>query len=189
MPPSTGSASSAQTVAHSPASTDVRFAGAGIRCAAFLLDVAAMLSPALPLSIAGAVLGVSEVVYLVVPVAFVAVWLWMQIWQGLTGNSFGKAMLGLRLVRSDDHTPPGVMATLQRSLIAVLTLGLAALPLVLQPTSPAGWHDRACGLTVLDVTLGANPLGPRQQNTLRRNPYRGINRVHSPIPVAAPRQG
>ncbi|BBZ35913.1 RDD family protein [Mycolicibacterium confluentis] len=169
--------------------TEFQSASPGVRCASFLLDLAAMMSPALPLSVAGAVLGVAEVVYLVVPVAFVAVWLWMQIWQGLSGNTFGKAMLGLRLVRADNPAPPGVPATLLRSMILIGTLGLAAVPMVLRPDDPTGLHDRVSGLIVLDVTVGANPLGAQQQTTLRRSPERGLNRVQSPIPVAAPRQG
>jgi uncharacterized RDD family membrane protein YckC len=148
-----------------------------------------MISPAMPLSTAGALLGVAEVVYIVVPVAFVAVWMWMQIWQGLTGTTFGKAMLGLRLVRAADHQPPGVGASVRRSLTFVATLGLAGLPVLLSPGIQAGWHDQISGLTVLDVATGANPLGQRQETTLRRHPDRGLNRVHSPIPVVASRQG
>lgn len=161
-------------------------AGSAVRCSAFLLDLAAMLSPALPLSIAGAVLGVAEVVYIVVPVAFVAVWAWLQTWQGLTGSSFGKAMLGLRLVRTVDRRPPGVAATFARSLLFAATAGVAGLPVAFGPSGQPGLHDRVSGLTVLDVAVGANPLGPRPQRTLRRRPAtnRGLHQVHSPIPVS-----
>ena len=145
-----------------------------------------MMSPAMPLCTAAAVLGVAEVIYIVVPVAFVAVWLWMQIWQGLTGKTFGKAMLGLRLVRAADYRPPGLGATSRRSLFFVLTLGLAGLPVLMSSDPEAGWHDRISGLTVLDVTTGANPLGQRQHTTLRRSPDRGLNRITSPVPVSAP---
>ncbi|WP_231743161.1 RDD family protein [Mycobacterium sp. GA-2829] len=162
-------------------------ASGGTRCAASLLDLAAMISPAMPLSTAGAVLGVAEVVFVVVPVAFVAVWLWLQIWQGLTGNTFGKALLGLRLVRAADHRPPGVGATVLRGLAFVATVGLAGLPVLLSSRPRAAWHDRISGLTVLDVTTGANPLGQRQQRTLRRAPDRGLNRVVSPVPVSGRR--
>ncbi|BBZ62578.1 RDD family protein [Mycolicibacterium monacense] len=162
-------------------------AGGGVRCAASLLDLAVMISPAMPLSTAGAVLGVAEVVYVVVPVAFVAVWIWLQIWQGLTGNTFGKAMLGLRLVRAADHRPPGVGATVLRGLAFVATLGLAGLPVLLSPQPAAAWHDRLSGLGVLDVTTGANPLGQPRQRTLRRTPNRGLNRVVSPVPVSGRR--
>lgn len=167
----------------------VELAGRGVRCSAFLLDLAAMISPALPLAITGAVLGVAEVIYIVVPVAFVAVWTWLQIRQGLTGNTFGKSMMGLRVVRATDNRPPGVGPSMLRSLIFVGTCGLAALPVVLHARPGAGLHDRVTGLTVLDVTTGANPLGPRQQAALRRATDRGLNRVHSPIPYAASRRG
>lgn len=171
------------------APTAVRPADGGVRCTAFLLDLAAMISPALPLSTAAAVLGVAEVVYVVVPVAFVAVWLWMQIWQGSTGKTFGKAMLGLRLVRTVDHRPPGVAAALLRSAACMATLGACCVPVSVSARPRDGWHDRLSGLTVLDVALGANPLGPRQHATLRRPAERGLNQVHSPVPVAAVRRG
>ena len=167
----------------------VELAGGGVRSAAFLLDLAAMVSPAMPLTTAGAVLGVAEVVYIVVPVAFVAVWMWMQIWQGLTGTTFGKAMLGLRLVRVADYRAPGLGATVRRSLAFVATGGLAGVPVLLSSDPRAGLHDRISGLIVLDVTTGANPLGERQQTTLRRQAGRGLNRVQSPIPISAARRG
>lgn len=168
----------------------VQPAGRGVRTASSLLDLAAMISPALPLSIVGAVIGVPEVVYIVIPVAFAAVWLWMQIWQGLTGKTFGKAMLGLRIVREADHRPPGVSPSVMRSLIFVGTAGFAALPVVLGAIPQPGLHDRLSGLQVIDTTIGDNPLGPRQQqNTLRRASGRSLNRVHSPVPASAPRRG
>lgn len=164
----------------------VHLADRGVRCSAFLLDMAAMISPALPLAITGAALGVAEVIYIVVPVAFVAVWAWQQIRQGLTGNTFGKSMMGLRVVRATDNRPPGLGPSVQRSLIFVATCGLAALPVLVHR---AGLHDRASGLTVLDVTTGANPLGPRPPAALRRSVDRGLNRVHSPIPHSVSRRG
>lgn len=121
----------------------------------FLMDAAVMLSPALPLSILGAALGVAEVVYIVVPIAFVAVWTWMQIWQGITGLTFGKAMLGLRLVRADDRRPPGLAASLLRSGVFFVTAGGAALPVIADASPRDGVHDRAAGLTVID--------GPRRE--------------------------
>ncbi|ART68264.1 hypothetical protein BTO20_06400 [Mycobacterium dioxanotrophicus] len=167
----------------------VQLAGRGVRCSAFLLDVAAMISPALPLAITGAALGVAEVIYIVVPVAFVAVWAWLQIRQGLTGNTFGKSMMGLRVVRATDNRPPGLGPSIQRSLIFVATCGLAALPVLIHRAPHAGLHDRASGLTVLDVTTGANPLGPRRQAALRRSTDRGLNQVRSPIPHPVSRRG
>lgn len=167
----------------------VQLAGRGVRFSSFLLDIAAMISPALPLAITSAAVGVAEVIYIVVPVAFVAVWAWQQIRQGLTGNTFGKSMMGLRVVRASDNRPPGLEASIQRSLIFVATCGLAALPVLLYRVPHAGLHDRASGLVVLDVTTGANPLGPRPQAALRRSPDRGLNRVHSPVPHSVSRRG
>ncbi len=143
-----------------------------------------MMSPALPLSIIGALLGVAQVVYIVVPVAFAAVWAWMQIWQGLTGTSFGKAMMGLRLVRAADLRPPGVAAAVVRSGVFLATLGLCAVPVMLSRVPREGWSDRVSGLTLLDVSIGANPLGQRQHTRLRRSTDRRIQQVRSPVPVA-----
>ncbi|WP_167103412.1 RDD family protein [Mycobacterium sp. DL592] len=161
-------------------------AGGGVRCCAMLLDLAVMVSPALPLTAAAAVLACAEVVYVVVPVAVVAVWLWMQIWQGFTGLTFGKAMLGLRLIRTRDQRPPGFITCMLRSGIFAATAGVAALPVVTGSTLQDGWHDRLSGLGVIDVTLGANPLGAPQQTTLRATTHRGLNKVASPVPLASP---
>jgi hypothetical protein len=186
--PSVGHAARPQTAAQpSPAvGTDQLVgAGRGVRCCCYLLDLAAMMSPALPLAIAGAILGVAEVVYIVVPIAFVAVWAWMQIWQGFTGMSFGKAMMGLRLIRAADRHAPGLAATVMRSGVFAGTAGLAALEVVTSPVPRDGLHDRLSGLTLIDITLGANPLGPRQQTALRKSIDRSLNKVHSPVPLGA----
>lgn len=158
-------------------------AGRGVRCACFLLDLAVMLSPALPLAIAGAVLGVAEVVYIVVPIAFVAVWVWMQIWQGYTGLTFGKSMLGLRLVRVGDSRPPGLAACLTRGGLFGVSLGLVALPVVLAETPHDGLHDRVAGVTMIDVVQGPNPTGKKQNPVFRRSPDRGLSKVAAPLPV------
>ena len=160
-------------------------AGRGVRCCCYLLDLAAMLSPVLPLSIIGAILGVAEVVYIVVPIAFVAVWAWMQIWQGFTGMSFGKAMLGLRVIGAADRQIPGLAATVMRSGIFAATAGLAAFPILISPTPRDGLHDRLSGLTLIDVVRGANPLGPRPKSALRRPAERRLNKVQSPVPLKA----
>lgn len=160
-------------------------AGRGVRCCSALLDLAVTISPALPLTAAAALLSSAEVVYIVIPVAAVAVWLWMQIWQGFTGLTFGKAMLGLRLIRRANLHPPGFAASVLRTAIFVGTAGLAAVPALTSPTPPEGVHDRLTGLTVIDATLGANPLGVQQHTALRTTKNRSLNKVGSPISVAS----
>lgn len=158
----------------------------GVRCCSFLLDLAIIVSPALPLATAGAILSVREVVLIVVPVACVAVWLWVSIWQGYTGLTFGKAMLGLRLIRTVDRKPPGFAAGALRSLIFAGTAGFAALPVLGSATPRDGRHDKASGLTMIDITVGHNPLGARQQTALRRTIDRSLNKIQSPVPVGRP---
>lgn len=167
----------------------VERAGRGVRCACGLLDLAAMLSPTLPLAIAAAILGVGEVVYVVAPVAFAAVWLWMQIWQGYTGMSFGKAMLGLRLVTAVGHNVPHVAATLTRAGVFAGTAGFAALPVLASAVPADGMHDRVSALAVIDVVRGANPLGAQPMAVLRRSAGSapGLNKVQSPFNMSGRR--
>ncbi|MGV0633816.1 RDD family protein [Mycolicibacillus trivialis] len=141
-------------------SAPVRLAGRAVRSVAALLDLAAMLSPALPLAAVATVFKVPAVVYIVVPLAFALVWAWLQVWQAVGGTSFGKAILGLRLIRTADHRAPGIARTLGRSAVFILTAGLAGLPVL---NGRPGLHDRVSGLTVLDVVNGADPLGPRRR--------------------------
>lgn len=160
-------------------------AGATVRASAFLLDLAVMVSPALPLSIAAVSLRTAALVYSVVPVAVVAVWAFIQTWQGLSGTTFGKSLLGLRLVGADDLQRPGVGRTVLRGTIFALSLGFAALPITPDVRGRAGLHDRLTGLGVLDVTVGANPLGARPQRSLLRRATsdRSLRQVHSPVPI------
>lgn len=144
----------------------IRPAGRAVRCVAALLDLAVLLSPALPLAAVAVVFDVPAVVYQVLPVAFVAVGIWLLVWQSFSGSSFGKSVLGLRLVRAVDYQPPGLSATLVRTFVFFATVGLAALPVLF---AHPGLHDRAARLTVLDVANAADPLGPhRGRNPLRR---------------------
>jgi RDD family len=155
----------------------------GVRCTAWALDLAVLASPALPLAATAAVFHVAEVAYVVTPTAFFAGWIWMAIWQALAGMSFGKAMLGLRAIRLTDQRPAPFSASLVRGLLFTGTAGLAALP-VLSSSGPCdGWHDRISGVTLIDISLGDNPLGPRQHTALRRQIDRGLRVVQSPIPV------
>lgn len=168
-----------------PQSVDqILLAGREVRVCAGMLDIAATLSPVLSLAVIAALLGVPAVFYIVVPVAVVAVWVWQQLWLGLTGTSVGKAVLGLRAVHSTDRRPPGFPAAALRSLIFGASLGIAALPMLLRPT-PRGRHDQMTGIDVIDVTIGDNPLGQGQQTPLRRSIDRSLKRVQSPVPLAS----
>ncbi|SBS75488.1 RDD domain containing protein [uncultured Mycobacterium sp.] len=167
------------------ASDQVVEAGRGVRCCSHLLDVAAMLSPAFPIAIAATILGLVDVIYIVVPIAFVAVSVWMSLWRSLTGMTFGTATLGLRTVRTADNKPPGFAAVALRSLVFTGTAGLAALPVLTGPAPRQGLHDRVVGISVIDISLGANPFGQRQQTPLRRTLDRGLRKVSSPVPVGA----
>lgn len=155
----------------------------GVRCTAYALDLAVLASPALSLAMTAGLLHVAAVVYVVTPVTFVAGWIWMTIWQGLTGMSFGKAMLGLRAIRATDPLPPGFSASLLRSVLFAGTAGLAALPVLADPGPRDGWHDRLSGITVIDISVGDNPLGPRQLTALRTQIDRGLKKVRSPVPI------
>jgi hypothetical protein len=166
-------------------SSQIVAAGRGVRCCSYLLDLAALLSPALPLAIAAVILQVSEVIYIVVPVAFIAAWIWMSLWRGLTGMSFGTGMLGLRTISASDHRAPGFGPVMVRGLIFAGTAALAALPVVAGQTPQDGMHDRLSGITLIDIARGANPLGPRQQTALRKTLDRSLRKVSSPVPVGA----
>jgi hypothetical protein len=160
----------------------------GVRGCAYLLDLAALISPALPITIAAAILGIAEVVYVVIPVAFVAGWIWMSLWQGMTGLSFGKSMLGIRSIRAENSGAPGVGAILLRGIIFTCTAGIAAAPVALSSAPRDGIHDRLSGITLIDITLGANPFGARQQTALRKSIDRSLRRVSSPVPIGPGRQ-
>jgi hypothetical protein len=177
----TAPAASVPDIASAPA--DVVGVARGVRCTAYALDLAVLTSPALPLAVTAAIFKVAAVAYVVGPTAFLAGWIWMGIWQALTGMSFGKAMLGLRAIRLTDQRPAPFSASLLRGILFAGTAGVAALP-VLSSSEPCdGWHDRLSGITLIDISLGGNPLGPQQQTALRRQIDRSLRVVRSPIPV------
>jgi hypothetical protein len=120
----------------------------------------------------------------VVPVAVISVWTWMQLWQGLTGKTFGNAVLGLRTIRAADCAVPTFAACAGRSAMFVLTAGFAAWPVPVTARGCRGWHDRSTGIAVIDVSAGANPLGACQQPALRRTIDRSLRSVASPVPLA-----
>jgi hypothetical protein len=159
-------------------------AGREVRFCSGALDVAATISPAVSIAAIAAIFREPAVVYIVIPVAIAAVWTWLQLWQGLTGMSLGKTVLGIRAIRTVDEQPPGFAASAKRSLLFVATFGLAALP-VLTSATPRGKHDEMAGIDLIDVTIGSNPLGPRQHSALRRTFDRSLKKVQSPVPLTA----
>jgi uncharacterized RDD family membrane protein YckC len=171
---------------HAPSGTDgLVAAGREVRCCAYLLDLAALVSPALPITATAAIVGVVEVLTIVIPVAFVAGWFWMSLWQGYTGQTFGKAMLGVRSVRAGGTHAPGFLAVVLRGVLFAASVGLVALPVIASATPRAGWHDRASGLALIDITLGSNPYGARQQTALRQTIDRSLRKVSSPVPLGS----
>lgn len=184
-PPSAAPAAVSPAPTPGAAPTDVVGVPRGVRCTAFALDVAILASPAVPVAVTAALFKVAEVAYLVTPTAFLAGWMWMAIWQALTGMTFGKAMLGLRAIRLTDQRPAPFSAGLVRAIVFVATAGTAALPVLSSARPRDGWHDRLSGITLIDISEGANPLGPRQQTALRRQIDRGLRVVHSPVPAPA----
>ena len=105
----------------------------------------------------------------------VVVWLAFALVEGSTGRTPGKALTGLRLLRTEDHRPPGAGPALLRALV----LGLGGLPTAglglatLAWTAAAdpsgrrrGWHDRLAAAEVVDVrplpqVVEAAPDAPR----------------------------
>jgi RDD family len=166
-----------------PPVDQILLAGREVRCCCYLLDLAVTLSPVVSFVAIAAFLHVSGILYIVTPVAVAAVWVWLQLWQGLTGLSPGKVVLGVRAVRGHDHTPPGVVASMSRSLIFGFTAGIVALPM-LTGTTPRGRHDQVTGIDLIDVTLGRNPFDAGHQTALRRTLDRSLTRVQSPVPLA-----
>jgi hypothetical protein len=161
----------------------VVLAGRGLRACRALFDTGVLISPALPLSAVAIILQSPAIAYVVVPVAILALWIWMQLWQGLTGRTFGGTVLGLRTLRVADRGAPGFGACALRGALFATTAGLATWPVPASVTACRGWHDRYTGLAVIDISLGANPLGPRQQSALRRTIDRSLRSVASPVPL------
>jgi uncharacterized RDD family membrane protein YckC len=112
----------------------------------------------------------------------------MSAWQGFTGMSFGKAMLGVRSVRAGGSEAPGFGPVVVRGLIFAGTLGVAALNVITSATPRPGLHDTISGITLIDITLGTNPFGARQQPALRKTIDRSLRKVSSPVPIGATAQ-
>ena len=71
----------------------------------------------------------------------------------LTGQSLGKRLLGIRVVRLEDQDrPPGFLPALSRTALAVLVL-----PAVFMDRDGRGLHDKAAG-TLVVRTRAARPF-------------------------------
>ncbi len=114
---------------------------------------------------------------------------------GLQGSSPGKSLMGLRVVRADTGTPPGLGPALLRCVV----LGVATLPTfglgvatlaqtaVLDPRRQRrGWHDHRAHTVVVDVRPPEEQPdvaveGPRQVVNLT-----AMRLAPTPAPAAAP---
>lgn len=86
--------------------------------------------------------------------------------QAFLGYTFGKKLLGLRVVRFDTFQSPGIVRMIIRTaVVAAASLVLAVGRLVVYLSAlwdPSGllrgWHDRLAKTWVIDVARGPNPL-------------------------------
>ena len=95
-----------------------------------------------------------------VAVAMALLWLVLAVVLGLSGNSPGKAMSGLRVVHHGDGTPIGVGPSLLRSLVlggaGLPTFGIGVATLAWTAVEDRGrqrrgWHDHLAHTVVVDV--------------------------------------
>ncbi|SKA96706.1 Uncharacterized membrane protein YckC, RDD family [Agreia bicolorata] len=90
----------------------------------------------------------------------------MVVLQAFTGFSFGKRIMGLRIVKVEALVRPGLGRMLLRGVIvgaSNIVVGIGPLLVYLSPLWDQtkrlrGWHDRLSGTWVIDVTKGPNPL-------------------------------
>jgi len=112
--------------------------------------------------------------------------------QATSGQTIGKRLLGLRLVRIDGG-PAGWGRSAGRYLLFALTGGftcgigglLFAVSILMDGTRlNRGWHDRASGLVLLDVRAGRDPWAPRAHGAMPA--YGGGAAVPAPYPSHLP---
>lgn len=157
----------------------------GLRLCAFLIDLGTILVAVLLVLVVALVTDVRAVAYYIAPLAAFATWIWLQECQGLTGCTVGKAVMGLRLVSVPQGRLPGMAAVIARSIVFVVTLGVAGLVLTRSAYGyRQGWHDRAVGVAVVDVVTGRNPLGPQQVTAILRRSAPGLRSIDAPVAVA-----
>jgi uncharacterized RDD family membrane protein YckC len=135
-------------------------ASIGLRCGAFLLDyILMMLLPALTLALAlifkRASLGIS---YFILAFGYAATlglllfnWVYLC---GLRGQTLGKRIIGIRVVRADGR-PPDFKTAAIRHLggypLAFFCFGLGLL-WMLWDAKQQGWHDKLAGTLVIKET-------------------------------------
>lgn len=132
-------------------------ASIGLRCAAFLLDyILMMITPAVAISIALLFKRVlPDVAWIILYVGYAATFgLIMLNWVYLVrqdGQTLGKRILGIRIVRRDGRLPD-YKATLLRHLVGyplgILSLGLGFC-WMLWDVRQQGWHDKLAETVVV----------------------------------------
>lgn len=122
----------------------------------------------------------------------------LSLFQGRTGFTPGKALLGLRLVHIGSGAPIGVVAATVRSLVLGLSalstfgLGLAILArtaVVDRGRQRRGWHDRVTGSIVVDVRptpAEADEVDAGPRHVVNLTALRLVPSSPRPVPAAAP---
>ncbi|WP_155293361.1 RDD family protein [Rhodococcoides fascians] len=159
-------------------------ASRGLRVISTVIDCGAVALGPLAFTMLGLALSNGAVALIVGSISAVCTWIWLVVWNGVRGLSFGKAALGLRLADSATTRPAGIAAAAARSLVFLVLPGLCALSTVFDSSGlRRGWHDRVARTAVIDVVKGLNPMGPQVVTTAFRKPDRGTLAVASPVPV------
>ncbi len=131
-------------------SESTEYAGVGIRAAAYAIDV--FLVNVMGLFIAG-ILGPTEFLIYVVYVATIG---YMILFTGLRGQTPGKMVMGLHVVRPG-RPVPGIGPALARELLgrplSLLSLGLGYASAGWDPRKQT-WHDKLAGTYVIRTRTG-----------------------------------
>ncbi|GAA1456200.1 RDD family protein [Williamsia maris] len=163
----------------------LRPVGVGIRVLSFLLDLSALLVVGSATAALSIVVGVPAIATVIAPLAVVAVWIWNLSWLIVSGNSFGKAAVGVRAVGATTLDTPAALPAVLRSVLFGATAGIVSVTVLVDRTPwKRGWHDIASGIILVDALNGRNPLGPRPVASVLRRPERGLQTVAAPIPFS-----
>ena len=96
-------------------------------------------------------------------------------YQGTRGFTVGKRLVGLRTLSAVTGRPVGMAKALVRLLVpaaGVLALGVGPIVVYVSPLFDGtgrrrGWHDKAAGTMVFDVTVGRDPSTARRASEQR----------------------